>query len=189
LVKDHLDRMPGDGSRVAQLLVTDVARIRRLVDDLLEISRLDAGGHESHPEHIDLREFLAAVIADRLPAARMLGGTEGLPLEVDRRRLERIVGNILDNARVHAAGREVEVSAEHEPGAVVVVIADRGPGVDPTDLDRLFERFAVGDRARSGSGTGLGLAIARQHAVQMGGTLRAANRPEGGLIFELRLPP
>jgi two-component system sensor histidine kinase MtrB len=188
LVKAHLDKMPGEGARIAELLVGDVDRIRRLVDDLLEISRLDAGVHETHPERIDFREFLAAVIADRLPAARLLGGTEEMPVDLDRRRVERIVGNLLDNARVHAGGREVEVSVEQEPGTFVVVVADRGAGVYPADLDRLFERFAVGDDARSGRGTGLGLAIARQHALQMGGTLQAANRPGGGLIFELRLP-
>ncbi len=111
-----------------------------------------------------------------------------MPVDVDRRRLERIVGNLLDNARVHAEGREVEVSAEQEPGTIVIVVADRGPGVAPADLERLFERFAVGDQSRSGSGTGLGLAIARQHATQMGGTLRGADRPGGGLTFELRIP-
>jgi two-component system sensor histidine kinase MtrB len=188
LVKEHLEKLPGDGSRVAELLVDDVARIRHLVDDLLEISRLDAGAQETHPERIDLRQFLAAVIADRAPEATLLGGTEGMPVDVDRRRLERIVGNLLDNARIHAAGRHVEVSAEQEPGGIVVVVADRGPGIDPAYLDKLFERFAVGDHSRSGSGTGLGLAIARQHAIQMGGTLRATNRPGGGLTFELRLP-
>jgi two-component system sensor histidine kinase MtrB len=188
LVKAHLETMPGDGGRVAELLVNDVARMRRLVDDLLEISRLDAGAQETRPERIDLREFLAAVIADRLPGARLLGGMERTPVDVDRRRLERIIGNLLDNARVHGTGREVEVSAELESGAIIVVVADRGPGVDPADLDRLFDRFAVGDHSRSGSGTGLGLAIAHQHATQMGGTLRAADRPGGGLTFELRLP-
>ena len=188
LVKAHLENLPGDGRRIAELLVNDVARMRRLVDDLLEISRLESGPQEIHPERIDLREFLRAVIADRLPSARLLGSTGKAIVEVDRRRLERIVGNLLDNARVHAAGREVEVSAEMETDNLVVVVADRGPGVDPTDLDRLFGRFAVGDTSRSGSGSGLGLAIARQHAEQMGGTLRAANRPAGGLNFELHLP-
>ncbi len=188
LVKAHLEKMPGDGRRVAELLVNDVARMRRLVDDLLEISRLEAGPQETHPERIDLREFLNAVVADRLPKARLLGGNGTMPVDVDRRRLERIVGNLLDNARVHAAGRDVEISAEEEPGAIIIVVADRGPGVDPADLRRLFEPFAVGDKSRSGSGTGLGLAIAHQHATQMGGTLRASLRPGGGLTFELRIP-
>jgi two-component system sensor histidine kinase MtrB len=188
LVKAHLENLPGDGRRIAELLVKDVARMRSLVDDLLEISRLEAGPQETHPERIDLREFLKAVIADRLPAARLLGGMNEMPVEVDRRRLERIIGNLLDNARVHAAGRDVEVSAEQEPGTIVIVVADRGPGVDPADLERLFEPFAVGDKSRSGSGTGLGLAIAHQHATQMGGTLRGAARSGGGLTFELRIP-
>jgi two-component system sensor histidine kinase MtrB len=188
LVKQHLDGMPGEGHRVAELLVADVDRLRHLVDDLLEISRLDAGAHETTREPVDLRAFLQAVIADRLPQARLLGGTEPLPLEVDRRRLERIVGNLLDNAKRHAPDSDVDVSAEPEHDAVVIQVADRGPGAEPADLDRLFERFSVGDRARSGSGTGLGLAIARQHAQQMGGTLEAARRPGGGLVFELRVP-
>ncbi len=188
LIKEHLDRMPGEGPRIAELLVADVDRIRRLVDDLLEISRLDAGVQETRLERLDLRAFLAAVVADRLPGARLLGGSEPMPVDVDRRRLERIVGNLLDNARVHAGGKDVDVSAEQDPDALIVLVADRGSGVDAARLDRLFERFAVGDEARSGAGTGLGLAIARQHAVQMGGTLEARQRPEGGLIFELRLP-
>ncbi|MCJ7756455.1 MAG: HAMP domain-containing histidine kinase, partial [Thermoanaerobaculales bacterium] len=79
LLKDHLDKIPGDGNRIAELLVSDVDRLRRLVDDLLEISRLDAGAHETRPERIDLRSFLAAVIKDRLPAAHLLGGTTGMP--------------------------------------------------------------------------------------------------------------
>ena len=188
LVKEHLDRMPGEGTRVAELLVADVDRMKRLVDDLLEISRLDAGVQETHLERIDLRAFLAAVVADRLPGAKLLGGTAPMPVDVDRRRLERIVGNLLDNARVHAGGQDVEVSAEQHTDTIVVLIADRGPGVISSRLDQLFERFAVGDQARSGSGTGLGLAIARQHAIQMGGTLQAVQRLEGGLVFELRLP-
>jgi two-component system sensor histidine kinase MtrB len=188
LVKAHLENLPGDGRRIAELLVNDVTRMRRLVDDLLEISRLESGPQETHPERIDLREFLRAVIADRLPSARLLGGMETMPVDVDRRRLERIIGNLLDNARVHAGGREVEVSAEQEPGTIIIVVADRGPGVDPADLQRLFEPFAVGDKSRSGSGTGLGLAIAHQHATQMGGTLRGAARPGGGLTFELWIP-
>jgi two-component system sensor histidine kinase MtrB len=188
LVKTHLENVPGEGRRVAELLVGDVTRMRHLVDDLLEISRLEAGAQETHPERIDLREFLAAVIADRLPAARLLGGRDEMPVDVDRRRLERIIGNLLENARIHASGRGVEVSAEQETGTIVVVVADRGPGIEPADLGRLFDRFAVGDASRSGTGSGLGLAIALQHAEQMGGTLRATNRPDGGLTFELRLP-
>ncbi|MGZ5382705.1 MAG: ATP-binding protein [Acidimicrobiia bacterium] len=188
LIKAQLESMPGEGGRVAQLLVNDVTRMRRMVDDLLEISRLEAGAQEIRPERIDLREFLAAVIADRLPTARLLGGSETMPVEVDRRRLERIIGNLLENARVHAAGQDVEVSAEKDDGTAVVIVSDRGPGVDPADLDRLFDRFAVGDASRSGSGSGLGLAIALQHVEQMGGTLQAANRPGGGLTFEMRLP-
>jgi two-component system sensor histidine kinase MtrB len=108
--------------------------------------------------------------------------------------VDRIVGNLLDNARLHAPGAPVTVSLARGPDAVTVTVADRGPGAGPTDagaapadLERLFERFAKADPARPG-GSGLGLAIARKHAELLGGSLRAVADPDGGLRFELRLP-
>jgi two-component system sensor histidine kinase MtrB len=99
------------------------------------------------------------------------------------------VGNLLDNARVHAPGAPVRVALARSPGVVMVTVADRGPGASPTDadLERLFERFAKADPARPG-GSGLGLAIAREHAELLGGSLRVAVEPDRGLRFELRLP-
>ena len=112
-------------------------------------------------------------------------------VDSDPRRLERILGNLLDNARAHAPGAGVEVSLTPVAGGAVLVVADRGPGVAPDALPRLFDRFWKADPSRGGAGagsSGLGLAIAAEHAALLGGSLRARNRPGGGLIVALAIP-
>jgi two-component system sensor histidine kinase MtrB len=188
LLRDHLDRLPPDGRRVAELLVGDVARLRTLVDDLMEISRFDAEAEVAEDVEFDLTAFVRAIIGARLPGARERLPGSPLPVVLDRRRLERILGNLLDNAREHGGGAGVEVSLEVAPAAIEVVVADRGPGVPPDELQRLFERFHKADPSRSQGGSGLGLAIAREHAELLGGSLRAESRAGGGLRFVLILP-
>jgi two-component system sensor histidine kinase MtrB len=131
---------------------------------------------------------VAAIVAARLPAARLHVPDEPTRVVLDRRRLERIVGNLLDNARQHGGGAAVEVTVTVSGDRLRVAVADRGPGVDEAALPALFERFHKADPSRSRGGSGLGLAIAREHAVLLGGTLEAALRPGGGLRFEADLP-
>lgn len=188
LISQHLEKMPADDRRVGELLVADVARVRKLVDDLLEISRLDAGAQTTTLEMVDAGEFVAAAARARLSGAVVLVPAGPVEARLDRRRLERILGNLLDNARTHAGGRDVEVTVRRTALQLVVEVADRGPGVDPTELERIFDRFSKGDRARSGGGTGLGLAIAREHARQLGGEVTARLRAGGGMVFEVQLP-
>jgi two-component system sensor histidine kinase MtrB len=187
-LSEHLDAMPPDGRRAGELLVHDVARLRTLVDDLMEISRFDAAAEVAAPTEFDAAAFVRAVVANRLPSARLDVPTEEVRVVLDRRRLERILGNLLDNAREHGEAAAVEVTLEMDDDALRLVVADRGPGVDPDELPNLFERFHKSDPSRSRGGSGLGLAIAREHAELLGGTLRAQLRPGGGLQFELRLP-
>lgn len=188
MLRDHLGRMDADRRRLAELLVIDVTRLRDLVADLMELSRFDAASEELELVRFELRPFLDSVVASRLPGARLRLPAQAVVVRSDRRRLERILANLLDNARHHAGASEVEVAAQVHDGELVVTVADRGPGVDPQDLDHLFDRFYKSDPARSGGGSGLGLAIAREHARLMGGELTASLREEGGLVFELRLP-
>jgi signal transduction histidine kinase len=193
LLKEHLDggRLEGlspEGRRVGEMLVTDVRRLRRLVDDLLEISRLDAAAEETTMSHFDLGAFLRAVVAARAPNARLELPTEQLFVWSDRRHLERIVGNLLDNAREHAGGAQIEVSAGRAGDEALVDIADRGPGVAPEALARIFDRFYKADPSRRGGSSGLGLAIARENARLLGGSLEARLRGGGGLVFQLQLP-
>ena len=189
LLRGELGALPPDARRAGELLVADVARLRSLVDDLMEVSRFDANAEQVTTEPVDLGRRLGALVAARLPAAQLTLPDQPVVIETDPRRLDRIVGNLLDNARLHAPGAPVTVSLAQSSGAVTVTVADRGPGAGPADadLERLFERFAKADPARPG-GSGLGLAIAREHAELLGGSLRAAADPGGGLCFELRLP-
>jgi signal transduction histidine kinase len=188
LVGEHLDAMPADGRRAGELLVRDVARLRTLVDDLMEISRFDAAAEVAAPTEVDAVAFVRAVVANRLPSATLSVPVEEVRVVLDRRRLERILGNLLDNAREHGEAAAVEVRLEMERETLRLEVADRGPGVPEEELPNLFERFHKADPSRSRGGSGLGLAIAREHAELLGGTLRAEPRPGGGLRFELRLP-
>jgi signal transduction histidine kinase len=189
LLRGELGALPPDARRAGELLVADVARLRSLVDDLMEVSRFDANAEQVTTEPVDLGRRLGALVAARLPAAQLTLPDQPVVIETDPRRLDRIVGNLLDNARLHAPGAPVTLSLAQSPGAVTVTVADRGPGAGPADadLERLFERFAKADPARPG-GSGLGLAIARKHAELLGGSLLAAADPGGGLRFELWLP-
>jgi signal transduction histidine kinase len=189
LLRGGLRALPPDARRAGELLVADVARLRSLVEDLMEVSRFDANAEQVVTEPVDLGHRLRALVAARLPAAQLALPDETVVIETDPRRVDRIVGNLLDNARLHAPGAPVSVALRRGPDLVTVTVADRGPGiaVAGTDLERLFERFAIADPARPG-GSGLGLAIARAHAKLLGGSLRAVANPGGGLLFELRLP-
>jgi two-component system sensor histidine kinase MtrB len=108
-------------------------------------------------------------------------------IESDPRRLERILTNLLANAREHAPGALVVVRLRANAERIAITIADRGPGVPPDRLGRIFDRFFMADPSRRG-GSGLGLAIASEHAALLGGRLLARNRDGGGLAIELVLP-
>ena len=188
ILREHLGELPPESRRAGELLVSDVGRLRALVDDLMEVSRFDARAEQIALEPVDLAGLVATVAAARLPEAALDLPGEPLVVETDPRRLERILGNLLDNAREHAAGAPVEVTLAAEGDAIVLSVADRGPGVPPDRLERIFERFYKADPSRHGGSSGLGLAIAAEHAALLGGTLSATNRPDGGLRIELRLP-
>jgi two-component system sensor histidine kinase MtrB len=190
IVREDLDSMPAASRRAGELLVADVARLRTLVDDLMEISRFDAGAEQLATEPVDLVQLVTTVATARLPDALRSLPSSPVVVESDPRRIERIVGNLLDNAREHASGAPVEVGVEPGPdgGSAVVSVADRGPGIPPDQLSHVFDRFYKADPSRHGGSSGLGLAIAAEHAHLLGGDLTAANRDGGGLQVELRLP-
>lgn len=186
MLRRHMDDLPDPGRHVGELLVGDVARLKRLVEELLEISRLESGGAPDI-SYVDLEAFLGAVISDRYPDATLRVEGAEAPVPADRRALERIVGNLLDNARLHAPSAEVSVAVSVADGDIRIEVADDGPGVPDGDLDRIFDRFYKVDASRQG-GSGLGLAIARQHARHLGGDLTVRPGADCGLVFELLLP-
>jgi len=188
VIEGHTGSMPPDARRAAELLVGDVRRLRVLVDDLMEISRFDADAERPALEPVDLGRVVTGAVAARLPEAAVSLPRVPLVVESDPRRLDRILGNLLDNARDHAPCAVVEVALQQTRDGAVIVVADRGPGVHADAIAHLFERFYKADPSRAGGSSGLGLAIAAEHAALLGGTLRARNRPGGGLVLALTLP-
>ena len=188
LIEGHNAELSPDARRAAELLVADVRRLRVLVDDLMEISRFDADAERPATERVDLGRVVTGAVAARLPEAAVSLPATPLVVESDPRRLDRILGNLLDNARDHAPGAPVEVALQSTRDGPVIVVADRGPGVPGDAIGHLFDRFYKADPSRAGGSSGLGLAIAAEHAALLGASLRARARPGGGMVFALTLP-
>lgn len=165
--------------------VEDTVRLQRLAADLLLLARLDAGERPADAR-VDLAELAREETAGR---ARVTVDAEPVNVSGSRGQLRRVLANLLDNAGRHAR-EAVTVTVRREGRWAVVAVADDGDGVPEADRERVFERFVRLDAARSrdDGGAGLGLAIARDVAVRHGGTLTVRGTPEGGALFELRLP-
>jgi two-component system, OmpR family, sensor histidine kinase MtrB len=186
LLADHLDSIPPESRRPAELLIADVGRLRRLVEDLMEISRFDAGRESVHAETVDLGSLTAAAIRARGWDERVRLDAEEVVVTSDPRRLERIVGNLIGNAFEHG-GRGVAVRVGRDGVGAFVEVVDQGPGILPEHLPHLFDRFYKADPSRSGRGTGLGLAIAQENARLLGGQIEVWSELGEGTRFTLRL--
>jgi signal transduction histidine kinase len=166
--------------------VEDTVRLQHLAADLLLLARLDAGERVT-----DARIELAALVRERATGRPGVAvRTDAVEVTGSRGQLERVLDNLLDNARRHARS-EVAVTVRRDGDRwAVVEVADDGDGVPAGDRERIFERFVRLDeaRARDDGGAGLGLAIARDVAARHGGTLTVRDAPAGGALFELRLP-
>jgi two-component system, OmpR family, sensor histidine kinase MtrB len=187
LLAAHVERMPPEAQRPAELLVEDVKRLRDLVEDLMEVSRLDAGTQPVRPEPLDLGSLVDSAVRARGWDGRVQLDTDVVVLTSDPRRIERIVANLVGNALEHG-GRDVAVRVGSDSLGAFVEVADHGPGIAPEDLPHLFERFYKADTARTGHGTGLGLAIALENAHLLGGDVDVWSEPGVGARFTLRLP-
>ncbi|WP_084297912.1 MtrAB system histidine kinase MtrB [Actinoplanes friuliensis] len=184
-------------ARSAELLQAELDRFESLLTDLLEISRFDAGFAALDAEHSDLVPIVERV-ADRLAGlAERVGVTIELRLpetpviaEVDPRRIERVLRNLVGNAVEHGEGRPVEVTLATDEAAVAVTVRDHGVGLKPGEERLVFNRFWRADpsRARQTGGTGLGLSISVEDARLHGGWLEAWGEPGGGAQFRLTVP-
>jgi two-component system sensor histidine kinase KdpD len=167
------------------------ARLHRVVDELLDVTRLEGGLVQPRREWCDVPELLreAQTRADLPPGALTFETPADLPpIHVDAALIGQALTTLFQNAVTHGStAQPPAVSAYVDGEQMVIAVADRGPGLPPGDEERVFARFYRAADARPG-GLGLGLAIARRLVEAHGGTLTAANRPEGGARFTLRLP-
>ncbi len=185
---DTLDSAtPETRTRATELLGTQARRLAKLVEDLMEISRFDAGSADFRPEPVDLPALVEDAIEASVPETPIeVIGTGDTTVVADPRRVHTIVGNLLVNAVRH--GRTpITVTLTGEVDVVRIRVADSGPGVPEELLPILFDRFVRGDHARQATeGSGLGLAIARENALIHGGSLDVHN--DRGAVFTVVLP-
>ncbi len=176
-------------------------RMDKLVDELLTLSRVEAGLGPARADNIDLVELMNEVVQDAtfevdagsapVAFATDADALDGANFRGNAEMLHRAVENVVRNAvrhtppggRIHIAGKHDAVRREMK-----ITIADEGPGVPATELESIFDPFFRGTSARGTSGHGLGLAIARKVVEAHGGSIRAFNRAAGGLSVEIRLP-
>jgi two-component system, OmpR family, sensor histidine kinase MtrB len=184
-------------ARSAELLHTQLDRFESLLTDLLEISRFDAGAAVLEAEASDLRDICRRVIDSVEPLAQHYGSTIrfvapriACTAEVDARRIERIVRNLLLNALEYGEGRDIIVRVALSGDAVAITVRDHGVGLRPGESALVFNRFWRADpaRPRGTGGTGLGLSIAMEDAHLHGGWLQAWGEPGAGSQFRLTLP-
>jgi two-component system sensor histidine kinase KdpD len=205
---------------LASVIVGETRRLSRLVENLLDLSKLEAGAAEPRRDWMSVEEVLSVALEDLAPgAAAALEGPgstttapeqpgvstgeqfqvsidRDLPLvRADSTQLERAFVNVLENARRHSGGHPVSVRARAvrtvggTDGKLIVRVVDRGPGVPPAQLERVFEPFYRAGTARGGQrGSGLGLAIARGFTEANGGTLHVESLPGQGATFVFELP-
>jgi two-component system, OmpR family, sensor histidine kinase MtrB len=184
-------------ARSVELLHAELDRFESLLGALLEISRYDAGAANLEAEVLDLRGVVGNVVeASRALALRhrselvVIGADDAMPVEMDPRRVERILRNLIGNALDHGDGRPVVITMATNENAVAVTVRDHGIGLRPGEAGLVFNRFWRGDpsRSRLTGGTGLGLSISLEDARLHGGWLQAWGERGKGAQFRLTLP-
>lgn len=183
--------------RSVELLQNQLDRFEALLTDLLEISRFDAGAAILEAEPHDVRDLVHSVTDAAAPLAAAMGTRLVLDLPqqpcvatIDKRRVERILRNLVSNAIEHGEGEDVTVRVAADEQAVAIAVRDHGVGLKPGETSLVFHRFWRADpaRARTIGGTGLGLSIALEDARLHGGWLQAWGEPGAGSQFRLTLP-
>ena len=197
MINDQRDDFDPATARAAELLNAQVQRFETLLTDLLEISRYDAGSVQLELEPTSLAHLAEDVIGSMQQLAEQHGTDVRLvapggysPVEMDPRRVRRVVRNLLGNAIEHGEGRPIVVTVDSDQQAVAIGVRDFGLGMKPEDVEHVFDRFWRADpsRTRTIGGTGLGLSIALGDAKLHGGELAVWSEPGRGTNFVLTLP-
>ncbi len=218
VLEDEADALDPMIAPAVRLVVTETRRLGDLVENLMEVTRFDAGTAKLRVDEVDVADMVTACMDARAWLDSVeLRAPRGILVRLDPRRLDVIMANLIGNALKHG-GAPVRVTVRKEPSGtaapdtgapgtgapdtavsgagasgageeLVIEVADNGPGIPEDVLPHVFDRFYKADASRARSeGSGLGLSIAMENAHIHGGTITAANRPEGGAVFTLRLP-
>ncbi|MGZ8595969.1 MAG: sensor histidine kinase, partial [Actinomycetota bacterium] len=197
-LENLLDGVEQPNPETLQVMLTQSERLGRLVEQLLDLSKLESGEVPLHREEVPLASLVSQVVSE-IDVARSDRGVavrsrvpDDLPaVDADRERVHQVLFNLVDNAvRFTPEGGEVAIEAHRHNGSVEVTVADTGVGISPEHLPRLFERFYRVDpaRAREDGGTGIGLAIARSVVEAHGGHIKAESEQGKGSVFTFDLP-
>ena len=197
VLQQHREELSPAGQESLDLLLADLSIFQSLVEDLLEMARSDAGATPLVIETVRAVELVRQSVRSGArrhglaePPVEVASDIRNPFVEVDRRRFERVITNLIDNAHRYANGA-VAVRLTREDGQLVVNVDDRGPGVGLEEREHVFERFFRGRAAHDrgiARGTGLGLALVRDHVRAFGGTITISESPEGGARFQILLP-
>jgi signal transduction histidine kinase len=197
VLQAHRSELSGAGQESLDLLTADLTIFQSLVEDLLEMARSDAGAVPLSIETIAAVELVRQSVRSAArrhglsePPIEVAPGVDDPLISVDRRRFERVITNLIDNAH-HYAGNATAVRIDYEAGALAINIDDAGLGVPVEEREDIFERFFRGRAAHDrgmARGTGLGLALVRDHVRAFGGTIRVLESPDGGARFQILLP-
>ncbi|WP_329253960.1 HAMP domain-containing histidine kinase [Actinoallomurus sp. NBC_01490] len=188
LEEDAAD-LPADTGTAARLIAGQTRRLNALVEDLLEISRMDAGTAQLVLDEVPLADLVRECVTTRGWADQIVVEVPpDLRVRLDPRRFDVILANLIGNGLSHGAP-PVRVIARSGPPGVEVRVIDQGKGIPEELLPKVFDRFFKADPARPASqGSGLGLAIAQANAALHGGGIEAANAPGGGAVFTVWIP-
>ena len=185
--------LTGDAAAAARLVRQEVQHLNRLVEDLIEISRFDAGTVQLVTDEIDVANAVGRCLRARGWSDVCTDVPVGLTARLDRRRFDVVLANLVGNALRHG-GPPVTVKAGLQPDGrggeqLAMEVRDHGHGLPPAAIPYIFDRFYKADTARARSeGSGLGLAIAGENARLHGGHIHAGNHPDGGAVFTVSLP-
>jgi signal transduction histidine kinase len=196
VLESRRDELSERTQSALDLLTLEVGRFQQLVEDLLEISRYDAGAVRLELDEIRLAEFVMQAVAassrDVTVPVELDSELAGVIVQADKRRLVRVIANLLDNARKYGDGATA-VSLRRVEDGVQLAVEDEGPGVPDEERGLIFDRFARGGgagRRGSGEGVGLGLALVAEHVRLHGGRVWVEGRHDGksGARFVVELP-
>jgi two-component system sensor histidine kinase KdpD len=182
---------PAERAELAGVITQEAQRLSHLIDNLLDLSRLEAGAAEPQRDWCDVREVIHSAVEElQLPGDAFRLQLEELPLiQADASQLQRTFVNLLGNSYRHSGGEPVQVRAAALHNRIMVRVIDRGPGIPPAQQERVFEPFyRIGTDRTGHRGSGLGLAIVRGFVEANGGRVWVESLPQQGTAFVLELP-